>query len=70
MMDHDVTDHCNNTVATVSTDAVVAVTTAASFSVAVLGKLPSIEVGPTALAWPMTLTFNPLQAMVMTICKS
>jgi len=30
------------------------------------GKLPSIEVGSTALAWPMTLTFNPLRAMVMT----
>ena len=30
-------------------------------------KLPSIEVRPTALAWPMTLTLtvNPLWAMVM-----
>ena len=32
-----------------------------------LEKLPSIEVGPTALAWPMTLTltFNLLKAMAM-----
>ena len=29
-------------------------------------KLPSIEDGPTALAWPMTMTFNPLPATVMT----
>jgi len=29
-------------------------------------KLPSIEVGPTAIAWPMTLTFNLLRAMVTT----
>ena len=31
-------------------------------------KLPSIDVGPTALASPMilTLTLNPLQAIVMT----
>ena len=29
-------------------------------------KLPSIEVGPTALARPMTLTFNLLRAIVMT----
>ena len=28
-------------------------------------KLPSIENGPTTLAWPMTLTFNPLRAMVI-----
>ena len=28
------------------------------------------EVGPTALAWPMTLTFNLLQAMVMTYLQS
>ena len=30
-----------------------------------LEKLPSIKVGPTALAWPMTLTLNLLQIMVM-----
>ena len=32
-----------------------------------LEKLPSIEIGQTALAWPMTLTvtFNPLRVMVM-----
>ena len=29
-------------------------------------KLPSIEVGPTALACSITLTFNPLRAMVIT----
>ena len=29
-------------------------------------KLPLFEVGPTTLVWPMTLTFNPLRAMIMT----
>ena len=33
-------------------------------------KLPSTEVGLTALAWPMNLTFNPLLAMVMTYSYS
>ena len=28
-------------------------------------KLPLIEVEPTALVWPMTLTLNPLQAVVI-----
>jgi len=28
--------------------------------------MPSIEVEPTALVWPMTLAFNALRAMVMT----
>ena len=31
----------------------------------VLEKLPSIDVGPTALAWPMTLTLNTLRAKVL-----
>ena len=31
-------------------------------------KLPSIKVRPTALALPMTLTFNPLRTIVM-ICS-
>jgi len=37
-----------------------------------LEELPSIEVGPTALALFMTLTFNALRAIVMTYlqCKS
>ena len=28
--------------------------------------MPLIEVGPTALTWPMSLTFNLLRSMVMT----
>ena len=32
----------------------------------ILEKLPSIEVGPTTLAWSITLTFNAVLAMVMT----
>ena len=32
--------------------------------------MSSIDVGPTALAWPMTLTFNPLRAKVTSYSRA